>query len=372
MRNAHARSSDNSDAIDLAAVDDAVAAIARGEMIVVTDDDDRENEGDLTLAAALCTTEQMAFVIRHSSGIVCAPVDTATASRLRLDPMVVLNDAPLSTAFTVSVDAKAGLTTGIAAAERAATVRALADGVLGAGDFVRPGHVFPLIAREGGLLVRSGHTEAAVDLCRLAGLPPVGVIAELMNDDGTVMAGDRLDAFLGQHRIRRISIAALIAYRQRRERLVRRLASFPVETAIGTLTGYAFATPFDSVQHFAFVFGDVTRGGPVPTRIHRADVIGDVIGVDGVIARSLARFRCHGNGVLVYLRDAGGTASLATVSGDGGEALRQTEWREIGLGAQILRDLGITTIELLTSTPRRFVGLEGFDIEIASFDTVKF
>lgn len=372
MEHARAQHDRHEPTIDPAAVEVAVAAIARGQMIVVTDDDDRENEGDLTLAAALCTPEQMAFLIRHSSGIVCAPVDVATASRLKLDPMVAINDAPLATAFTVSVDARVGLTTGISAAERAMTVRAMADGAAGAGDFVRPGHVFPLIARDGGVLVRSGHTEAAVDLCRLAGLPPVGVIGELMNDDGTVMAGERLALFLGEHGFARLSIAGLIAHRQRSERLVRRVASFPVATAIGTLTGYAFATPFDTVQHFAFVYGDIAGGGPVPTRIHRADVIGDVLGVDGVVARSLGHFQHHGAGILVYLRDAGGAAALAPAVGTGVAAARATEWREIGLGAQILRDLGVTTIKLLTSTPRRFVGLAGFGIDIDGFDTVKY
>ena len=170
-------------------VDAAVAAFARGEIVVVTDDDDRENEGDLFVAASLCTPEKMAFIIRNTSGIVCAPLSAAEAKRLHLDPMVAANDAPLGTAFTVSVDVRHGLTTGISAEERTNTVRALANGNNGAADFVRPGHVFPLVAKDGGVLMRSGHTEACIDLCRLAELPPVGVLAELMNDDGTVMRG---------------------------------------------------------------------------------------------------------------------------------------------------------------------------------------
>src|SRR6476661_4328926 len=176
-------------------VEAIVAAFGKGEIVVVADDDDRENEGDLFVAASLCTPEKMAFIIRHTSGIVCAPLAPELARRLHLDPMVASNDAPLGTAFTVTVDVKHGLTTGISAEQRCNTVRALANGNMGAGDFVRPGHVFPLIARDGGVLMRSGHTEAAVDLCRLAELPPVGVICELANDDGTVMKGPQIEAF---------------------------------------------------------------------------------------------------------------------------------------------------------------------------------
>src|ERR687888_769035 len=197
-------------------IDAVIAAFARGEMVAVTDDDDRENEGDLFVAASLCTPEKMAFIIRHTSGIVCAPLAAEHAKRLRLDPMVTENDAPLGTAFTVSVDVRHGLTTGISAEERTNTVRALANGNAGASDFVRPGHVFPLMAKEGGVLMRSGHTEACVDLCRLAKLPPVGVLAELMNDDGTVMRGPDVAAFADRHGLKQISIADLIAYRQAR------------------------------------------------------------------------------------------------------------------------------------------------------------
>src|SRR5580700_10884426 len=183
-------------------VEATAAAFARGEMVVVADDDDRENEGDLFVAASLCTPEKMAFIIRHTSGIVCAPLSAEEARRLHLDPMVAMNDAPLGTAFTVSVDARHGLTTGISAEERTNTVRALANGNSGAPDFVRPGHVFPLVARPGGVLMRSGHTEAAVDLCQLSGLPAVAVICELANDDGTVMVGPQIVDFAERHKLR--------------------------------------------------------------------------------------------------------------------------------------------------------------------------
>src|SRR5579864_8112787 len=229
----------------------AVAAFARGELVIVADDNDRENEGDLFVAASLCTPEKMAFIIRHTSGIVCAPLAPEEARRLHLDPMVALNDAPLGTALTVSVDVRHGLTTGISAEERTNTVRALANHNNGPSDFVRPGHVFPLIAKNGGVLMRSGHTEACVDLCRLAGLPPVGVLAELMNDDGTVMRGAGVTAFARRHGLQCVSIADLIAYRQNRDKLVERVGEFQVASEIGTLNGYAYVTPFDRVHHMA-------------------------------------------------------------------------------------------------------------------------
>src|SRR6202789_183832 len=238
-------------------VTQAIEAFARGEIVVVTDDDDRENEGDLILAASFCTPEKMAFIIRNCCGIVCAPLTVDEARRLHLQPMVAMNDAPLGTAFTVSVDTRHGLTTGISAEQRSNTVRALANGNMGASDFVRPGHVFPLIAKDGGVLMRSGHTEAAVDLCRLAGLPQVAAICELANDDGTVMVGPQVEAFADKHKIKRISVADLFAYRQAPEKLVERVASFPVMTPIGELQGYAYRTPFDPVLHFAFVHGAI-------------------------------------------------------------------------------------------------------------------
>src|SRR3954454_25222797 len=238
-------------------VETVVAAFAKGEIVVVADDDDRENEGDLFVAASLCTPEKMAFIIRHPSGIVCAPLAPDVAKRLHLDPMVALNDAPLGTAFTVSVDVRHGLTTGISAEERSNTVRALANGNSGANDFVRPGHVFPLVAKEGGVLMRSGHTEACIDLCALAGLPPVGVLSELMNDDGTVMRGPQVTAFAEKHKLAQISIADLISYRQAREKLVKRVAEFPVKSEIGTLAGYAYVTPFETVYHMTVVYSKI-------------------------------------------------------------------------------------------------------------------
>ncbi len=353
-------------------VDEIIAAFARGELVVVTDDDDRENEGDLFIAASLCTPEKMAFIIRHTSGIVCAPMSADDARRLRLDPMVAANDAPLGTAFTVTVDVRHGLTTGISAEERTNTVRALANPNSGAADFVRPGHVFPLVAKEGGVLMRSGHTEACVDLCRLAGVAGVGVLAELMNDDGTVMRGAAVSAFARNHGLKEISVADMIAYRQAREKLVKRVGEFPVQSEIGTLTGYAYVTPFDAVQHMAFVYGKVGDGKDVLARLHRADIIRDVFGGAHPVHAALQRIKQDGRGVIVFLRDgAAGVPTHAIPSADqSSEAMRSQQWREVGLGAQILKDLGISSIRLLTSARLTYVGLAGFGIEITGTEAV--
>ncbi|MBV8791108.1 MAG: 3,4-dihydroxy-2-butanone-4-phosphate synthase [Pseudolabrys sp.] len=354
-------------------VDAAIKAFAKGEIVVVTDDDDRENEGDLFVAASLCTPEKMAFIIRHTSGIVCAPLGADQAKRLHLDPMVANNDAPLGTAFTVSVDVRHGLTTGISAEERTNTVRALANHNSGAADFVRPGHVFPLVAREGGVLMRSGHTEACIDLCRLAGLPAIGVLSELMNEDGTVMRGGQVTAFAQQHTLAYVSIAELIAYRQARDKLVERVGEFPLSSEIGSLKGYAYVTPFDQVHHMAFVYGDLGNGKGVPARLHRADVIGDVFGGAKTIHATLSRFKKEGRGVIVYLRDGSAGVPVAAIPHESTdtEAARSKQWREIGLGAQILKDLGISSIRLLASSKRTYVGLSGFGIEIAGTEPLE-
>ena len=355
-------------------VEAAIKAFAKGQIVAVTDDDDRENEGDLFVAASLCTPEKMAFIIRNTSGIVCAPLGGELARRLHLDPMVAENDAPFGTAFTVTVDVRHGLSTGISAEERCNTVRALANDNSGAADFVRPGHVFPLVAREGGVLMRSGHTEACVDLCRLAGFSPVGVLSELMKDDGTVMRGPEVAAFAQKHKLAQVSIAELIAYRQRRDKLVERVAEFQFASEIGPLNGYAYVTPFDRVHHMAFVYGEIGDGKGVLARLHRADVIGDVFGGAKPIRTALARFKAAGRGVIVYLRDGTAGVPVAEIphEGDTGtEAVRTRQWREIGLGAQILKDLGILSIRLLTSSKLTYVGLGGFGIEIVATEALE-
>ncbi len=353
---------------------EAIRAFENGEIVVVTDDDDRENEGDLIVAAVHCTPEKMAFIIRHTSGIVCAPMTPAEAKRLNLNPMVAENDAPHATAFTVSVDYKHDTTTGISAEERTSTVRALANPNAGAYDFVRPGHIFPLVAKEGGVLMRSGHTEAAVDLCKLASLPEVGVISELVNDDGTVMRGPQVAAFSEANGLKTISVADLISYRQRQESLIERIDEFPIETTAGTAQAYTYKTRWDPMNHLAVVFGDVRDGQEVPVRLHIESVIDDVFGTSQLhsIMKSMEE---NGRGVVVYLRE--GSVGVAASTMRWKDALssadredhetaqsREDEWLEIGLGAQILRDLGIESIKLFASRERHYVGLEGFGIEI--------
>lgn len=356
---------------------EAIRAFERGEIVVVMDDDGRENEGDLIVAAVHCTPEKMAFIVRHTSGIVCTPMTREDAKRLNLNPMVADNDAPHSTAFTVSVDFKHGTTTGISAEDRTLTARNLANGNVGASDFVRPGHIFPLVAREGGVLMRSGHTEAAVDLCKLAGLPPVGVICELVNDDGTVMRGPQVQGFARQHGLKEVSVADLIAYRQRQETLIERISDFEIETPGGKARALTYRLPWDTMHHLAIVFGDIRDGRDVPVRLHTEDVVADVFGAGTELKDLLSKFGSE-RGVLVYLREGSvGVADNARNRPMGEreaheEAMvREDEWREIGLGAQILRDLGISSIRLLASRPRHYIGLEGFGIEIASTEIIQ-
>jgi 3,4-dihydroxy 2-butanone 4-phosphate synthase/GTP cyclohydrolase II len=358
---------------DQKSIVEAIRAFERGEIVVVTDDDGRENEGDLIVAAVHCTPEKMAFIVRHTSGIVCTPMTREDARRLNLAPMVADNDSAHTTAFTVSVDFKHGTTTGISAEDRTLTARNLANGNAGASDFVRPGHIFPLIAREGGVLMRSGHTEAAVDLCRLADLPPVGVICELVNDDGSVMRGPQVSAFAKAHGLKRVSVADLIAYRQRQETLVDRVACFDVETPGGRAKAYAYTLPWDPMQHLAVVFGDIRDGEDVPVRLHPEDVTTDVFGSQSRLPAIITRMG-RDRGVIVYLREGSvgvghrerqRPGSASDREGHDEARRREEEWREIGLGAQILKDLGIGSIELIASRERHYVGLEGFGIRIS-------
>jgi 3,4-dihydroxy 2-butanone 4-phosphate synthase / GTP cyclohydrolase II len=359
--------------VSQASVRDAIEAFAHGAIVVVTDDDDRENEGDLILAAVHTTPEKMAFIIRHTCGIVCAPITGETARRLHLAPMVADSDAIHGTAFTISVDYRHGTTTGISADDRTATIRALANGNAGRADFVRPGHVFPLIAKDGGVLMRSGHTEAAIDLCRFAGIEPAAAICELVNDDGTVMRGPQVAAFARKHGLKRISVAELIAYRQAREKLVTRVAEFDIESDAGAFRVYTYVTPFDKVHHFAFVYGDLGDGSDVPTRLHRGNVIDDVFGGAKPIHATLARFKKAGRGVLVYLREgsSGVPTTILAEDGTASELERSRQWKDIGLGAQILRDLGISSIRLYATRSRTYVGLAGFGIAIAATEPIE-
>src|ERR1700739_726008 len=348
-------------------VQEVLQAFARGELVVVTDDDDREGEGDLIVAASLCTPEKMAFIIRHTSGIVCAPITTEDARRLRLDPMVAHNESNHTTAFTVSIDYKPDGGTGISAEERASCCRALANPNAGAADFARPGHIFPLIARDGGVLLRSGHTEAAVDLCKLSGLPPVGVISELMNDDGTVMKGEQVARFAVAHKIKHVTIADLIAYRQAREKLIERVSTFTMDSPMGPLQGYASRPPFDEITHAAFVYNGIGDGRNVLTRLHKPNIVKDLFTGSVRMQAVLQHFKTAGRGGLVYLRDGAAGVPVAPLDEPKtAEADRNRQWREVGVGAQILRDLGVTSIINLTSSVHDYKGLSGFGIEIVA------
>lgn len=361
----------------LDSVAEAIAAIANGECVVVVDDTDRENEGDLILAAAKATPERIGFMVRYTSGILCVPMTPERAARLNLQPMVATNLDPMRTAFTVSVDYKVGLTTGISAEERAATARALANGNCDADDFVRPGHMFPLIARPGGVLTRSGHTEAAVDLARLAGQPSVGVLAEIVNDDGSVKRLPELVAFAREHGLKIVSIEALIEHRVRTEHFVERVLSR--EVVLGGLPAvlHVYRTPLDPMQHLVAVFGDIGEGEAVPCRIHReqpaAELLTRAAGARSWLEVALDRFRALGRGVLILLRNPA-AEDLArdgedAEAGEGerhGSARRRTQrWREVGVGAQILRHLGVRSIKLLAAREQHYVGLGGFGIGIA-------
>lgn len=372
-------SSPSTAALRLDPIERAIADIAAGRMVIVVDDADRENEGDLIMGAEAARPEQVAFMIRHTSGILCAPIEADDARRLSLTPMVSENDAPLATAFTVSVDYRPGLTTGISAEERCATVRALANPNAGARDFVRPGHVFPLVARQGGVLMRTGHTEAAVDLARLAGLRPVGLIGELVNDDGSIKKGSELQDFAAAHALAIVSIDDLVAHRQLTERLVERQSARRVETRIGSAEAVVYSTPFDDAEHLALVFGDPLAGESALVRLHHETVVSDVFGGgDGMVDRALDKIAAAGAGVFVYLRSgAAGVAPspAAEPLGAGGgdeawsegaesERRRRVHWRDIGLGAQIMRDLGLRRVRVISTTPRQYVGAGGFGVEI--------
>lgn len=367
-------------------IEDAIKAIAAGELVVVVDDTDRENEGDLIMAAAKATPEKMAFMIRHTSGILCVPMTGERAAQLNLPPMVANNLDPMRTAFTVSVDYKVGMTTGISGEERANTARALVNDNAVGSDFIRPGHMFPLIAREGGVLTRSGHTEAGVDLAKLAGLAPAGILAEIVNDDGTVKRLPELLVFAKEHDLRIISIEDLISYRIRRESFVTSVRE--EDMVIGGLKGRVkiYQTPFDSIQHVAVVFGDVRDARNVPTRIHREQPVLDLFGRarngKGWMDAALEPIRAQGRGILMLLRTANvdefesdaseaiepNAAGVADGEKHGSARARTQRWREVGVGAQILRDLGVMSIAVLSTRERDYVGLTGFGIEVG--DTI--
>ncbi|EYS92312.1 3,4-dihydroxy-2-butanone-4-phosphate synthase [Bartonella bacilliformis str. Heidi Mejia] len=358
----------------------AIQAFGRGEIVVVTDDDGRENEGDLIVAAVHCTEEKMAFIIRHTSGIVCAPMPKEEAQRFDLAPMVLVNNSPQHTKFTVTVDFKHGITTGISAHDRTLAVRNLANPNANANDFVRPGHVFPLIAHEGGVLMRSGHTEAAVDLCKITGLPPVGVIGELVNDDGSVKHGDEITKFAQDNRLHTITVADLIAYRQREEILIKHVGTMQIETSVGSAVVHSYQVPWKMIQHIAVVFGDIRDGKDIPVHLHHENILNDVFGLSPDIKVIMQHMmEKEKRGVFVYLREGSvGIGSQSVIFDQDvvmkslenhDEAIkREEEWHQIGLGAQILKHLRISSVIVYKFKESYYADLESFGIHISRTD----
>jgi 3,4-dihydroxy 2-butanone 4-phosphate synthase/GTP cyclohydrolase II len=366
-----------------ASIEDAVAAIARGEIVVVVDDEDRENEGDLIMAAEAATPEKIAFFVRHTSGVICAPLLGERLDELDIPLMVRENTESHRTAFTYSVDYVHGTTTGISAADRAATLRALTDPATRPADLARPGHIFPLRYAEGGVLKRAGHTEAAVDLARMAGLYPAGVLCEIVNDDGTMARVPDLVEFCTTHGLLMISIAQLIKYRRQNEKLVKRIAEARIPTPWGDFTCYVYESVLDGEQHVAMAKGAVQGEEDVLVRVHSECLTGDVFhslrcdcGVQ--LDAAMKMIAEEGLGVVVYLRGHEGRGiglghkiraySLQEEGHDTVEANTElglpVDSREYGIGAQILNDLGITTMRLMTNNPVKYGGLEGFGLEI--------
>ena len=368
----------------LAKIDEAVAAIGRGEIVIVVDDEDRENEGDLIMAAEFATPETIAFFLHHTSGVICAPVSRDRARELDLPLMVANNTESMRTAFTVSVDFRHGTTTGISAHDRAHTIQALVDPATRAGDLLRPGHIFPLEAREGGVLKRAGHTEAAIDLARMAGLYPAGVLCELVNEAKDDMARlPELEAFAEKHGLLLITIADLVRYRRQTEKLVRRVGEARIPTQWGDFTCYAYESTLDGTEHLAFVRGAVQGQANVLVRVHSECLTGDVFGslrcdCGPQLQAAMRQVAEEGLGVVLYYR---GHEGRGIGIGHKLQAYRLQEQghdtvdanlklglpidsREYGIGAQILVDLGITTMRMLTNNPAKKGGLAGFGITI--------
>ena len=359
----------------LSSTDEIIEDMRNGRMVILVDAEDRENEGDLIIPAQMATPDAVNFMARFGRGLICLALTQARAAELRLEAMVRRNASRTSTAFTVSIEAREGVTTGISAHDRARTIAAAIDPTQDHTGIVSPGHVFPLVARDGGVLIRAGHTEASVDLCRLAGLHPAAVICEIMNDDGTMARMPDLVPFAQKHGLKIGAIDGLIAHRLRHDRLVKPTTETAVESVHGgvfTLKVYETTTA-EAVEHLALVKGDLAAGGPVLVRVHAVTPASDLLGIGGggEIAGAMQAIAKEGRGALVLIRDLRPKAvsdwvkrrgSSAIGAKDGAQERRQVE---IGVGAQILRDLGIREMTLLTNSPAHvYVGLEGFGLRI--------
>jgi 3,4-dihydroxy 2-butanone 4-phosphate synthase/GTP cyclohydrolase II len=366
-------------------IEAAVADIRAGKMVIVLDDEDRENEGDLVMAAQLVTPEAINFMRKEAGGLICVPMLARRLDELHIPPMVRDNSSLHETAFSVSVEARGRTTTGISAHDRAATIQALLDPTAKPADFLRPGHTFPLRARDGGVLVRAGQTEAAVDLARLAGLYPAGVICEIMDDDGTMMRLPKLREFAKKHSLKLITVKDLIAYRMRNEKLVERIAQFDLPTTFGTFRGHAYESRIDGICHVALVMGEIGDGKDLYVRVHSECLTGDAlhsIRCDCGAQRdsALTTIARAGRGVFLYLHQEGRGIGLANklrayALQDGGADTVEAnlalglpvDKRDYGIGSQILHDLGVREMKLLTNNPKKIAGLEGYGLRIVEW-----